>query len=79
MISFSIGGASTPRRASHPLLPQGSARKVGASIFLTTPHVGQLYHVTLSDDPFGEFFFSSLGFYGCKALASYIHKVLFGH
>ncbi|XP_027229784.1 BLOC-2 complex member HPS3 isoform X1 [Penaeus vannamei] len=48
------GGASTPRRASHPLLPQGSARKVGASIFLTTPHVGQLYHVTLSDDPFGH-------------------------
>lgn len=37
------------RRPSHPLLPSltASERKVGASIFVTTPHVGQLYHVTL--------------------------------
>ncbi|XP_069957344.1 BLOC-2 complex member HPS3 isoform X3 [Cherax quadricarinatus] len=46
------GTASTPRRLSHPLLPSGSPQKVGASIFLTTPHVGQLYHVTLFEDPY---------------------------
>ncbi|XP_071522877.1 BLOC-2 complex member HPS3 isoform X3 [Panulirus ornatus] len=46
------GCFSTPRRLSHPLLPPGLARKVGASVFLTTPHVGQLYHITLCDDAY---------------------------
>ncbi|XP_042207790.1 Hermansky-Pudlak syndrome 3 protein-like isoform X2 [Homarus americanus] len=46
------GNASTSRRFSHPLLPLSSPHKVGASIFLTTPHVGQLYHVTLFEDAF---------------------------
>ncbi|KAG0721181.1 Hermansky-Pudlak syndrome 3 protein [Chionoecetes opilio] len=40
------------RRQSHPLLPAGSGHKVGVSVFLTTPHVGQLYHITLSHDAF---------------------------
>ncbi|CAL4066395.1 unnamed protein product, partial [Meganyctiphanes norvegica] len=45
------------RRPSHPLLPShvASERKVGASIFVTTPHVGQLYHVTMdAADIFGS-------------------------
>ncbi|XP_066989982.1 BLOC-2 complex member HPS3 isoform X2 [Macrobrachium rosenbergii] len=41
--------SSTPRRSSHPLLPATAIPKVGASVFLTTPHVGQLYHITLAD------------------------------
>ncbi|XP_045621945.1 BLOC-2 complex member HPS3 isoform X2 [Procambarus clarkii] len=39
-------------RLTHPLLPSSSPHKVGASIFLTTPHVGQLYHVTLFEDAY---------------------------
>uniref|UniRef100_A0A0P4VX76 Uncharacterized protein n=1 Tax=Scylla olivacea TaxID=85551 RepID=A0A0P4VX76_SCYOL len=48
------GKATPPRRPSHPLQPSGSALKVGASVFLTTPHVGQLYHITLSHDAFSS-------------------------
>lgn len=52
---FTDGKVSPPRRPSHPLHPPvGSSHKVGASVFLTTPHVGQLYHITLSHDPFSE-------------------------
>ncbi|KAK4302345.1 hypothetical protein Pmani_025562 [Petrolisthes manimaculis] len=53
-LSKKDGQQSISRRPSHPLVGCGSGGRVGASVFLTTPHVGQLYHITLSQNAYGS-------------------------
>lgn len=30
------------------------SKKIGVSVFITTPHIGYLYHITLAANPLGK-------------------------